>query len=343
MAASFHTTLVNGRFGDPALYVRCVWERRALLFDLGQIMHLRPGEILKVSDVFVSHTHVDHFIGFDHLLRVMLNRDRTVRLFGPKGLIANVAGKLAGYTWNLVDDYRLRLQVHEVDADTVRRVTFTCRDRFRNRSRAVVAPFHGTLIDDGRFRVCARLLEHSVPCLGFSLREKVRLSINRDELNRRGWGAGPWLGRLKEAVRKGKALTGGILVPLGGEGKGRRVRVSLEEAASSLVLRTPGTAIAYVTDVKYTAANRDKAVDLARGADLFFCEAAFLQRDADHARRKHHLTAAQAGELARAAGAARLEIFHFSPKYLDEEDLLLREALAAHHGTAAVDSDSAVP
>ena len=86
-----------------------------------------------------------------------------------------------------------------------------------------------------------------------------------------------------------------------------------------------------------------KAVDLARGADLFFCEAAFLQRDADHARRKHHLTAAQAGELARAAGAARLEIFHFSPKYLDEEDLLLREALAAHHGTAAVDSDSAVP
>jgi len=341
MAASFHTTLVNGRFGDPALYVRCVWEKRALLFDLGQIMSLRPGEILKVSDVFVSHTHVDHFIGFDHLLRVMLNRDRTVRLFGPKGLIANVAGKLAGYTWNLVDDYRLRLQVHEVDAETVRRVTFTCRDRFRHRSRAVTSPFRGLLIDDERFQVRARLLEHSVPCLGFSLREKVRLSINGDELARRGWGPGPWLGRLKEAVREGKELTGGILVPLTGAGKGRRVRVPLEEAASSLVLSTPGTSIAYVTDIKYTAPNREKAVDLARGADLFFCEAAFLQRDADHARRKHHLTAAQAGELARAAGAARLEIFHFSPKYLDEEDLLVREAEAAHRGT--VDSGHGVP
>jgi len=126
-----------------------------------------------------------------------------------------------------------------------------------------------------------------------------------------------------------------------GAGKGRRVRVPLEEAASSLVLSTPGSSIAYVTDIKYTAPNREKAVDLARGADLFFCEAAFLQRDADHARRKHHLTAAQAGELARAAGAARLEIFHFSPKYLGEEDLLIREAEAAHRGT--VDSGYGVP
>ena len=66
--------LVNGGFGDPALYLQCVWEKRALLFDLGQITALRPGEILRVSDVFVTHTHIDHFIGFDHLLRVMLNR-----------------------------------------------------------------------------------------------------------------------------------------------------------------------------------------------------------------------------------------------------------------------------
>ena len=69
---------------------------------------------------------------------------------------------------------------------------------------------------------------------------------------------------------------------------------------------------------------------LAREADLLYCEAAFLERDLDHARRKNHLTARQAGELARAAGARRLEIFHFSPKYLDEEDLLLVEADRAH-------------
>jgi len=326
MAASFHYTLVNGRFGDPALYVRCVWEKRALLFDLGQVTNLRPAQILKISDIFVSHTHVDHFIGFDHFLRVMLNRDKTVRLFGPAGLIANVAGKLAGYTWNLVDDYRLRLRVHEVSEAGVRRVTFSCRDRFRHRTRAAASPFRGTLVTDERFQVQARVLEHSVPCLGFSLREKVRLSINGDRLTRQGWEAGPWLGRLKRAVREGKADKRGVLVPLSGKQRGRRVRMRLEELAASLVMSTPGTTIAYVTDIKYTDANRRKVIELAREADVLFCEAAFLERDADHARRKHHLTARQAGELARAAAADKLEIFHFSPKYLGEEELLMREA-----------------
>lgn len=329
MGASFHFRLVNGRFGDPLLYVQCVWERRAMLFDLGSTATLRPGEILKVSDVFVSHTHVDHFIGFDHLLRVMLNRNKTVRLFGPEGLIANVAGKLAGYTWNLVDDYRLRLQVHEVSEGGVRRVTFTCRDRFRHRTRSLRLPFDGTLVDGDRFEVQARLLDHSVPCLGFALREKERLNINGDSLRRLGWEVGPWLGRLKAALGKDGEKNRSIRVPLTGGGS---VPVSLSEAEEKVVVRRPGTKVAYATDVKYTAKNRRKIVDLARGAELFFCEAAFLDRDADHARRKHHLTARQAGLLAAEAGAGRLEIFHFSPKYLDDEGLLLEEAADAMAG-----------
>jgi ribonuclease Z len=330
MARSFHCRLVNGRFGDPVLYVRCVWERRALLFDLGDLRHLRPAEILKVSDVFVSHTHIDHFIGFDHFLRVMLNRDKTVRFYGPEGLIANVAGKLAGYTWNLVDDYRLRLEVCEVSAGNTRRVTFSCRDRFRARSRAVTAPFAGTLLEDGRFVVEACLLDHSVPCLGFSLREEALININRDRLQSLGWEPGPWLNRLKEMIREGRGddEPTDILVR-DGEGL-RKERRRLKEVSDEIVMTTAGTKVAYVTDIGYSPGNREKARVLAREVDFLFCEAAFLERDLDHARRKNHLTARQAGELARLAGARRLEIFHFSPKYLDDEDLLLDEAREAH-------------
>jgi ribonuclease Z len=329
---SFHHRLVNGRFGDPALYVQCVRERRALLFDLGEIGGLRPREILNLSDVFVSHTHVDHFIGFDHLLRVMLNRDRTVRFFGPEGLIDNVAGKLRGYTWNLVDDYRLRLEVNEVSPGRLRRVTFTCRDRFRDRSGAAVFPFDGVLVEDERFVVRAELLEHSVPCLGFLLAEKVRININKDRLRRLGWREGRWLGRLKRAVREGEGGAALLDIPLE---EGGEVRLPLEEAAREVVMSTPGTRICYVTDVLFNPSNRAGILRLARGADIFFCEASFLERDGDHARRKHHLTARQAGRLAGEAGAGRLEIFHFSPKYLQEEDLLIGEAEAARAGAAA--------
>jgi ribonuclease Z len=329
---SFEARLVNGGFGDPALYVDFLHERRALLFDIGEIAALRPGEILRVSDVFVSHTHIDHFCGFDRLLRVMLNRDKTVRLHGPEGLIANVAGKLAGYTWNLVDNYRLRLQVQEIGPRRVRRVTFSCRERFRARTGAREAPFDGTVLTEAGLSVEARHLDHAVPCLGFRLNERVHLNVNGDRLRRLGWEVGPWLGRVKALLRAGRPGTTPVRVPILEGGRVRLRSLPLARIEAEAVIATPGQTLAYVTDVRRSPGNDRGALALAAGADHFYCEAAFLERDADHAERKHHLTARQAGELAHLAGARRLTIFHFSPKYGGEEALLRAEAAAAHGG-----------
>ena len=95
MRPTFHPQLVNGCRGDPALYIEFMFERRALLFDLGDLTRLPTRKILRVSDIFVSHTHMDHFIGFDHLLRMMVGRDKLVSLYGPAGLIEQTAHKLA--------------------------------------------------------------------------------------------------------------------------------------------------------------------------------------------------------------------------------------------------------
>ncbi|HAP67599.1 MAG TPA: ribonuclease Z, partial [Nitrospinae bacterium] len=91
--------------------------KRAILFDLGSIDFVEPSKLLKVSDIFVSHTHIDHFIGFDHVLRLFLGRENSLRIFGPPGIIANVEGKLNGYTWNLVGDYPFILEIREVSKD----------------------------------------------------------------------------------------------------------------------------------------------------------------------------------------------------------------------------------
>lgn len=114
MADTFQPRLVNDPFEDPALFVAFRYQRRALLFDLGRIDRLSLREIHKLTDVFVSYTHIDHFIGFDHLLRSSLNREDEIRLYGPKGITDNVSGKLAGYTWNLIQGYPLRLTVCQI-------------------------------------------------------------------------------------------------------------------------------------------------------------------------------------------------------------------------------------
>jgi ribonuclease Z len=40
MQPLLHPNLLNGRFGDPALYIETLFEKRAILFDLGDIAAL---------------------------------------------------------------------------------------------------------------------------------------------------------------------------------------------------------------------------------------------------------------------------------------------------------------
>ena len=92
MKSAFIPRLVNHPFGDPGLYVGFRYQGRAMQFDLGRIDRQSATALLKITHVFVSHTHMDHFIGFDHLLRVFLAHENPVDLYGPPGIIANVRG-----------------------------------------------------------------------------------------------------------------------------------------------------------------------------------------------------------------------------------------------------------
>ena len=118
MRPIFHAELINRPFGDPGVFIDLKFERRAILFDIGEITVLPTRKLLRVSDVFVSHTHMDHFSGFDHLLRVCLGRDTGVSLYGPEQFITQLEHKLGAYTWNLVENYETEFVVvaHEIDS-----------------------------------------------------------------------------------------------------------------------------------------------------------------------------------------------------------------------------------
>jgi ribonuclease Z len=85
MLSSFLPRLVNNPFGDPGLYIPFLFEKRAMIFDLGDIVSLSPKELLKINHVFITHTHMDHFVGFERLLRLSLGREKDLYLYGPEG------------------------------------------------------------------------------------------------------------------------------------------------------------------------------------------------------------------------------------------------------------------
>ena len=62
-------------------------------------------------------------------------------------------------------------------------------------------------------------------------------------------------------------------------------------------------------------------VEPVRSADVLVIEATFLERDAELARARGHLTAAAAAKLAAEAAVGRLLLTHISGRYRPEEIL----------------------
>jgi ribonuclease BN (tRNA processing enzyme) len=62
---------------------------------------------------------------------------------------------------------------------------------------------------------------------------------------------------------------------------------------------------------------------------------------AETAAQKYHLTAGQAGALARQARAKRIVPFHFSPKYKSDPHVLAEEAMTAFREKNGVSTSGA--
>lgn len=331
MSSLFQPRLVNDRLGDPGLIVRLEGDKRAILFDLGDNSPLSHAELLRVSHVFVSHTHIDHFIGFDRLLRMVFGQGKTLALFGPENFINNVAGKLAGFTWNLVDKYSqsITIEATEVHEDRVLKATFRARDKFRKSDESEEVIADGVLVDEPSFTVRAAILEHRVPCLGFALEEKTRVNIGKESLQKFGFVPGPWLNQLKSAVQESQPGDALVEVLKDVDGTTQKGEMKLDDLKEKLVEITPGEKIVYIVDTVYNAENKKRIVDLARGADIMYCESPFLAEEEERARERRHLTSRQAGLLAHESGAKDLRTFHFSQRHTFKTDQLVQEAQAA--------------
>jgi ribonuclease Z len=319
MKPGFDHRLVNGRFEDPCLYVRIPWEKRAVLFDLGEIHNLGQTEIHKITDVFVTHTHIDHFIGFDRLLRMILRRESPVTVYGPPGIAARVEGKLRGYTWNLIRDYPAVINVCAFSGKTLSHYVFKAKNGFK-REAVNKEDSDGMLLKDPLLNVRAVRLAHDIPCLAFSLEENFHINIDRDRLIKMGLGVGPWLTEFKRAIREkspkervinadGKPCTLGQL--------------------SDIALITKGQKISYATDIAMNRTNESRLIALVEGSDVFYCEAYFLEKDRDRALERFHLTARTCGKIAKEANVRKLLITHISPKYSDCPEEVVGEAMAA--------------
>jgi ribonuclease Z len=159
----------------------------------------------------------------------------------------------------------------------------------------------------------AQRLDHPVETFGYRFVEPDGRRMLPERLAAHGI-SGPDVGRL---LREGRIEAGGR-------------SVTVEEVSEP----RPGQRFAFVMDTRLC----DAVFALADGVDLLVIEATFLESDADLAAGYGHLTAAQAGRVAAAAGVRRLVLTHFSQRY-DDPTAFGAEAAAHFDGEIVVAED----
>jgi ribonuclease Z len=172
----------------------------------------------------------------------------------------------------------------------------------------------GEIYSDDRITVDALPLDHIVDTFGYCFKERDTYTLIPQRLRQAGL-TGEEVGRLK---------TEGCIT-LG--------EMTIRDKDVGILL--PGQRFAFVMDTRLCK----NAYDLARDADLCVMEATYLSDKEATAQEYGHLTAGQAGRIARDAGVKRLVLSHYSQRY-ESTDLFGEEARAFHEDTiVAKDGD----
>ena len=172
-----------------------------LMFDCGegtqrQLMSSSVS-FMKVSKIFISHLHADHFLGLPGLIQSMsLNgREDDLAVFGPRDTARNVKMMLSlGYF----------------------------KSGFRVLTRDLVP---GEILDCGSYRVRTGRAHHTIPALAYSVEERSRAGrFELSKAKRLKIPEGPLYRRLQEGrsvTVRGKTITPGMV--LGPQRPGRKV------------------------------------------------------------------------------------------------------------------------
>ncbi len=315
--------MFSGLLDDPLLLLTIRRTGRSLLFDCGRVHHLAKRVIKSLDALFITHAHMDHFMGIDTIIRHTHVSPKTLELFGPPGISDKMAAKFSGYDWNLTEPYWGSFQVHEVHADRIVRSLFPGPEGFTRQHAGEWPRQDKVIYRNDYLQVEADLCDHKLPVLIFRISENPPFKVDEKKIERAGLVKGNWLRTLKKRICQGQTAGEPLKVPRLQNGSITEQRVEDLAALYGIIRKDqPPASIGYVTDIDFTDENIERVTSLLVGVTLLICECSFLARDQEKARISAHLCTRDVNFLLE-----RLRPDFFLPQHLSKSYIHHTESL----------------
>lgn len=307
----FHPTLKSLPSEDICILVKAENHAWNYICECGDASLLGVKECQDTAAVFISHTHIDHFVNFDTILRHQIGIERTVVIVGPAGIAEQVQAKIKSYTWNLIQKGSIVYEIHEITDENEFSV-FGIEPPLWNldfvRKESGKPVFENELFD-----VSYTLLDHKIPTVAYLFRERNTVSIDIAKSKMKG---GKWVKELKAAFEQN-------LPQAEIEVDGNKVAA---QTLFDLLTVKQGDTFGVVMDHAASVENHRKIIETFAGVNTVFVEAFYKEEDKVQAEKNFHSYSAQSAKVMKAAGVKNPVPVHFSRKYDEGEiELLIRE------------------
>lgn len=305
---SFELEAAGGPFHDPALIVTPANSPDSILMDSGTLHEVRTRSLMKIRWLFLSHLHIDHLIGFDHLLRVRLFSTLPLFVFGPPGTTEVIGHRLQGYTWNLTSGSPFEVYSTDLldsDQSSSPTVRFACHDRFVPsvpESAQIPEVSEHVRLQPG-LNVHWHPVNHGVPCLCYRLDQNFPPQFSPQTCLSLGLRPGPWVSDLTSGRPTCQEVDGVVR--------------DQDWLAARLLQVRPPEKVGYLTDTLLESQLTEQLRDFYSNVNVLVSETAYLHEELEAARQNLHMTTNQVASLARDCGAGKLLIFHLSRRHME--------------------------
>lgn len=304
------TAEIKSRIGeDISILIKPENYSYNFICECGDASDLTVKDCQNTEAIFISHTHIDHFINFDTILRHQIGIQRRVVICGPTGITQQVQSKLKGYQWNLIAEDAIVYEVREIQNEG----KITCSE--------IKPPFWNIepidkeldcLYQNEKCTVEFVLLDHKTPSVAYLFKEHDTLKIDLGKAQFKG---GAWVNALKNAYTNHEDDAQITIAAV----------TYLAKELYYLLDLKKGHQLGVIMDHAANTANHDLIYSMFKDCDTVYIESFYKAEDQEQAQQNYHSYSIESARIMKKCQVKNAIPVHFSRRYKEEDITILLE------------------